>query len=486
MTLEEITSALKSADTPPDEVLRAGLAKADQLAPTVFALVDKLCDGIYLLPEESTLLLYGLTLLAATRHDGLYPYLLKLSRQPGNALAQVFPIYITYNLAQLLLSVWDGDADAVFEAIEDKALIPEVRSAWFEVLARLTFDGAIARDGTLAFLTRLERDDAIDDQDTTWLTWEKAVVKLGARDLEPALQRVWLKPIFAHDKPEVHAKALAFLHHAASDPTNPALFDEHEPCAIDDPAKALARIGSHEEMIKELQAEEDELDDDPAKTIRLTEKEINWLSGFLESGQVPVTAMPFVKLDGFFTALVIGPTTVMPSVYLPVIWGTEDGSGPVWDSLEQLHYFMGLLTKHWNAITARRNADARHLPHIEYFADLALGKSWAEGFAAGMTLSAAAWDSLIKNEKEGETALHILGLAMDDGTRVPDETRAAIIEEIPDTLREIASFWRAAPASRSSKPPSRSRKIGRNEPCPCGSGKKYKKCCGAGGPPTLH
>ncbi|HCS75454.1 MAG TPA: hypothetical protein DIW17_16465 [Clostridiales bacterium] len=22
-------------------------------------------------------------------------------------------------------------------------------------------------------------------------------------------------------------------------------------------------------------------------------------------------------------------------------------------------------------------------------------------------------------------------------------------------------------------------KIGRNEPCPCGSGKKYKKCCGA-------
>ena len=23
-------------------------------------------------------------------------------------------------------------------------------------------------------------------------------------------------------------------------------------------------------------------------------------------------------------------------------------------------------------------------------------------------------------------------------------------------------------------------RIGRNDPCPCGSGKKYKKCCGAG------
>jgi len=28
------------------------------------------------------------------------------------------------------------------------------------------------------------------------------------------------------------------------------------------------------------------------------------------------------------------------------------------------------------------------------------------------------------------------------------------------------------------KEPARSQKVGRNEPCPCGSGKKYKKCCG--------
>ena len=26
----------------------------------------------------------------------------------------------------------------------------------------------------------------------------------------------------------------------------------------------------------------------------------------------------------------------------------------------------------------------------------------------------------------------------------------------------------------------RAEKVGRNDPCPCGSGKKYKKCCGAG------
>ena len=28
--------------------------------------------------------------------------------------------------------------------------------------------------------------------------------------------------------------------------------------------------------------------------------------------------------------------------------------------------------------------------------------------------------------------------------------------------------------------PKKASKPGRNDPCPCGSGKKYKKCCGAG------
>jgi preprotein translocase subunit SecA len=28
------------------------------------------------------------------------------------------------------------------------------------------------------------------------------------------------------------------------------------------------------------------------------------------------------------------------------------------------------------------------------------------------------------------------------------------------------------------EPPAAPRKVGRNDPCPCGSGRKYKKCCG--------
>ena len=43
-----------------------------------------------------------------------------------------------------------------------------------------------------------------------------------------------------------------------------------------------------------------------------------------------------------------------------------------------------------------------------------------------------------------------------------------------DRRREIRDQWRQDKQAVSSK-------VGRNEPCPCGSGKKYKKCCGTGG-----
>jgi SEC-C motif-containing protein len=40
--------------------------------------------------------------------------------------------------------------------------------------------------------------------------------------------------------------------------------------------------------------------------------------------------------------------------------------------------------------------------------------------------------------------------------------------------------WRYDESEVNPKPPPvRVEKIGRNDPCPCGSGKKYKKCCGA-------
>lgn len=45
----------------------------------------------------------------------------------------------------------------------------------------------------------------------------------------------------------------------------------------------------------------------------------------------------------------------------------------------------------------------------------------------------------------------------------------------PDKPEDISDLERLLNPSE----PVRIAKIGRNEPCPCGSGKKYKKCCGS-------
>jgi uncharacterized protein YecA (UPF0149 family) len=52
-------------------------------------------------------------------------------------------------------------------------------------------------------------------------------------------------------------------------------------------------------------------------------------------------------------------------------------------------------------------------------------------------------------------------------------------------LSQMADYWKrqqmlaGVPRIMNLEPRAQApQKIGRNDPCPCGSGKKYKKCCG--------
>lgn len=49
-----------------------------------------------------------------------------------------------------------------------------------------------------------------------------------------------------------------------------------------------------------------------------------------------------------------------------------------------------------------------------------------------------------------------------------NQSKESAVAAAPDTETAGTGFQKS----------SRSKKIGRNDPCPCGSGKKYKKCCG--------
>jgi uncharacterized protein len=61
-------------------------------------------------------------------------------------------------------------------------------------------------------------------------------------------------------------------------------------------------------------------------------------------------------LDGFLAALICCSDTVLPSEYLPEIWGGgEMTDEEAWDSREQLQEFMDLLMQHWNTISRTLN-----------------------------------------------------------------------------------------------------------------------------------
>ena len=45
--------------------------------------------------------------------------------------------------------------------------------------------------------------------------------------------------------------------------------------------------------------------------------------------------------------------------------------------------------------------------------------------------------------------------------------------------RNFRQHWQVSSGAHTSEPRRNAPKVGRNDLCPCGSGKKYKKCCGA-------
>jgi SWIM/SEC-C metal-binding protein len=69
-----------------------------------------------------------------------------------------------------------------------------------------------------------------------------------------------------------------------------------------------------------------------------------------------------------------------------------------------------------------------------------------------------------------ERGLHVAELCAEQGWHY-------IIGLEPENPEDISDLEKALNPPQ----PVQSEKVGRNDPCPCGSGKKYKKCCGAGG-----
>lgn len=231
----------------------------------------------------------------------------------------------------------------------------------------------------------------------------------------------------------------------------------------------------------------------------LTEDELDRLGDFLEAVGTP--AMNLESLDGYFAALICGPETVLPSEYLPEIWG-EDFA---FDSNEQATDIVDLLMRHWNTIATGllRTLEVPdvYLPVlIEDANGVAHGNDWAQGFMRGVGARPASWRELLESDEHGGPLLPIMLLAHehdpDPAMRpkpVSAEKREELLQMMIAGLTSIYRYFEphrrspgTAPREDAHRPLRRAEpKVGRNDPCPCGSGRKYKLCCAANGP-TVH
>jgi uncharacterized protein len=226
-------------------------------------------------------------------------------------------------------------------------------------------------------------------------------------------------------------------------------------------------------------------------TSPLSEEELDELADFLDSLPSP-KAMNIEELDGFLCAIISGPVTINPAEALSFIVGAsaqELAEQPVFATDEQAMQIMELILRHWNTIAGTLGEDGIHLPVLLLNEENGgRGNDWAWGFLTGVEVRKGSWDRLMHSETDAEFILPVIALAYENHPdkelrvepKTPDE-RDELLHLMTAYLVKIYRYFeseRLGQAPVASAPIIRAGpKVGRNDPCPCGSGKKYKVCC---------
>lgn len=207
----------------------------------------------------------------------------------------------------------------------------------------------------------------------------------------------------------------------------------------------------------------------------------------LASLPIDSDAMLVSELDGFLAGLLVCPDLIMPSEWLPLVWGGDEETAPIFENARQAEQLAGLVMEHYNA-TADDLQSGRYAPVFEVDArhDETLWELWIEGFETAMQLRPDSWAAILQGDAKARMALTGLVMLIDIAhaeSDLPEPEIQELTEKAPDLIPawvEILNAWRISQhlASQPRMPAPSFGKVGRNDPCPCGSGKKYKKCCG--------
>lgn len=228
------------------------------------------------------------------------------------------------------------------------------------------------------------------------------------------------------------------------------------------------------------------------KSTPLNDEELDWLGQFLldhidddaDTDGKNEGVLDVSTLDGFLTALVSGPVVVQPSRWLPEVWGDFE---PEWNSAHEFEHVLTLLIRHMNGIAAALIEQPEHFEPL-FLERIVKGKTytivdeWCEGYVHGVKLTADQWGA--GGQEMEDLLMPIYAFTRETDWQGHELSSDVEIENLHNAItrnaREVHAFWLARREAHAPSPVPVRRtesRVGRNDPCPCGSGKKFKKCC---------
>jgi uncharacterized protein len=169
---------------------------------------------------------------------------------------------------------------------------------------------------------------------------------------------------------------------------------------------------------------------------------------YMNSDLAADDCMGLSDLDGFLTAIVIGPELILSSEWLPVIWG---GMEPDFETDIEMRMVIGTIIGHYEEIATCFDSDPYQ------FEPLFLGEpngevivaDWVAGFLDGVTLRPEAWKVLTNHRDAGilmEPFLVLSGNAELTAGRDSAVDKARFMAEAPDLISAcvlgIHEFWK--------------------------------------------
>ncbi|HFC8822718.1 TPA: YecA family protein [Neisseria subflava] len=187
------------------------------------------------------------------------------------------------------------------------------------------------------------------------------------------------------------------------------------------------------------------------------------------------------EVQGFMMALLSGQDALNPTNWLPEILGEES----LFDAKERTEIERLVMAM---AADMRMKLNEKILPDLWFYEDEAGNPdfyTWCNAYLYALDIVPTDWFEAVDQEEFEDLFYPIMAL----GGIYDDEENGEVIlhlnekeltqleSDLPHVLLDIYWYWQAI----INKPQTVRRegeKVGRNDPCPCGSGKKYKACCG--------